>query len=156
MTFYYGTASTRNLQTCHRDIQATMNLAIYISDVDMSAVCGKRGEVAQEKAFDDGFSKAHFGESPHNFVVKDDGGCPACDMIPWKDGKGQWNDKALFHRMADFIMEANKQLLGWGIVKHELVWGNDWNGNGIIVENDPAENFIDRPHWQLKEWRKLV
>ena len=154
--FYFGSASTRRLLTCHKDIQAVMHEAIALSDVDMTIVCGKRNEAEQEAAFEDGFSLARFGQSPHNFEVIDDGGSPAVDVAPYKDRKIAWENKALFHRIADFIMEANKKLLEQSIVSHELVWGNDWDGDGIPVEKDPDENFIDMPHWQIKNWKELT
>lgn len=156
MTFYYGRASTRRLLTCHKDIQVIANEAIAISDVDMTIVCGSRNEEEQEAAFDGGFSLAHFGQSPHNFEVVGDGGSPAVDIAPYEDGKIAWEDKALFHRVADFMMDANKRLLEQGIVSHELVWGNDWDDDGILVEQDPDENFIDLPHWQIKNWKDIT
>lgn len=156
MTFYYGKTSMQRLMTCHRDIQAIMCEALAMSDVDITIVCGSRNEEEQEAAFRDGFSLARFGQSPHNFIVKGDGGSPAVDAAPYKNGRIAWEDKALFHRVADFIMAANKKLIEEKVVTHELAWGNDWDGDGIYVAEDPDEDFTDMPHWQIKNWKELI
>jgi len=155
MTFHFGRASTQRLNTCHMDIQAIMSEALAMSDVDITIVCGERNREDQEAAYPK-FSKARFGQSPHNFKVTDDGGVPAVDVAPYKDGEIQWSDKKLFHRIADFIMVANDKLIDEGVVEHRLRWGNDWNGNGIDVENDPDEHFVDMPHWEIEGWKDIV
>lgn len=35
-----------------------------------------------------------------------------------------------------------------------LLWGNDWDHDGIPVERDPDESFSDRPHIQWPKLRK--
>ncbi|MCK5600424.1 M15 family peptidase [Candidatus Pacearchaeota archaeon] len=149
MTFNFGKTSTERLLTCYRDIQAIMHEAIARSDVDISVVCGQRGEEDQEEAFADGNSKAHYGESPHNVEPKSF----AVDVIPWAEGKGQWNNEELFNRIAVHILAANKKLLEEGIVSVQLRWGNDWDGDGIPVDKDPDERFKDMPHWEIKGWK---
>lgn len=144
--FHFGKASTRRLQTCHRDIQAIMHEALAMSDTDMTIVCGYRGAVEQNAAFNyrgpngERRSYARFGESPHNFEHVEDGGAVAVDVAPYKDGRVQWGDQYLFSRIADFIMAANEKLLDEGIVKHRLEQIGDW----------------DKPHWQLENWKDLV
>lgn len=41
--------------------------------------------------------------------------------------------------------------------KHNLnvVWGGDWNDNGVPVPSDPKERFWDPAHWQIASWRNL-
>lgn len=31
-----------------------------------------------------------------------------------------------------------------------LRWGGDWNRNGILVNEDPKESFVDLPHFEIR------
>jgi hypothetical protein len=30
-----------------------------------------------------------------------------------------------------------------------VVWGNDWDDDGVLVGPDPDESFVDAPHFEL-------
>lgn len=36
-----------------------------------------------------------------------------------------------------------------------IIWGGDWNNNGVPVGEDPKERFWDPAHWQVAGWRNL-
>lgn len=78
-----------------------------------------RGREAQEQAFKNGFSKARFGESLHNFNP-----CYAADVGFFHPTKGISWDKEHFKRFAVIAKEQG------------LEWGGDWA-------------FYDGPHLQL-------
>ena len=63
-------------------------------------------------------TKAKGGQSNHNYGL-------AVDLVPFVDGKPQWNDNAGFVR------------IGAEAVKQGLEWGGSW------------KKFIDKPHVQL-------
>jgi len=134
MTFHFGTTSTKRLNTCHRDIQAIMIEALSNSHVDMTIVCGERTEEEQERAFDEGFSKAHYGQSPHNFSPS-----RAVDVAPYQHGQIQWDHVGLFDTIATYIREANDKLLREGIVSIELEQIGTW----------------DRPHYEIVGWKDM-
>lgn len=132
--FHFGTASTKRLNTCHQDIQAIMVEALAMSHVDMTIVCGERNEAEQEEAFNAGFSKAHFGQSPHNFSPS-----RAVDVAPYQHGQIQWADLGLFKTIAQYIRAANEKLLELKIVSIELEQIGAW----------------DKPHWEVRGWKTL-
>lgn len=101
-----------------------------IKEYDCSVICGYRGEKEQEEAFRNGYSKAHWKQSPHNFSPS-----LAVDVIPYpKD----WNDIKRFKELAGI---TKIKAVDMGI---EIDWGGDW------------ENFRDYPHYQIHNWLKLI
>lgn len=141
--FHFGTASLRRLNTCHEDIQTIVMDALAHSPADFTITDGLRGEAAQEAAFEAGNSKAHFGQSPHNFLVRNDGGSPAVDIVPYVNGRLAYDDDAAFTAIAEVIHASNKRLIGEGMVKFTL-------------ENGFEEWGWDKPHWQIKGWKEIT
>jgi peptidoglycan LD-endopeptidase CwlK len=94
-----------------------------------------RGRAAQEKAFNTGHSKVHFGESAHNYSP-----AIACDAYPYpyKD-----NDYARFESLAEIIKNEAKRL------EIPIRQGIDFNMNG----NTKDDTFKDYPHTELHPWR---
>ena len=91
-----------------------------------------RGAADQEAAKASGNSHAHFGQSPHNYLP-----ALAFDAYPLIDGKVDVNDaKALDAQAARIKAIAAK-------VNIDIVWGGDWH------------SIIDRPHFELSNWREL-
>ena len=66
MTYKWGKTSLDRLATCDKRLQQLCNRMLERSDFDMTITCGYRTKEDQEKAFEDGKSKAHFGQSKHN------------------------------------------------------------------------------------------
>ena len=62
--YKYGSRSKQRLSTCHPDIQKVFNEAI--KHMDITILCGERGEEEQQKAFESGNSKVQYPNSKHN------------------------------------------------------------------------------------------
>lgn len=90
----------------------------------------QRGRQAQEKAFSLGNSKAHFGQSAHNWSP-----AVACDVVPYPI---DWNNLARFKALGVFVTAKARSL---GI---DVSWGGAW------------PKFKDYPHYELANWRDLV
>lgn len=66
MVYRFGRKSCEKLEQCDVRLQTLCNRMLERSGFDMTITCGYRGEEEQEKAFKEGKSKAHFGQSKHN------------------------------------------------------------------------------------------
>lgn len=91
--YKFGKKSKERLATCHQDLQDIMNDLIEIMDVTI--LCGHRTEEAQNKAFNDGFSKLKYPHSKHNQLPS-----MAVDVAPYPV---DWNDTFSFQRMCGII-----------------------------------------------------
>lgn len=88
MTFKLSKKSKERLETCDD------RLITIVSDVlkvmDITILCGHRGKEEQEKAFSEGKSRAHFGQSKHNSYPS-----LAVDIAPypinWDVKDPRWN-----------------------------------------------------------------
>jgi peptidoglycan L-alanyl-D-glutamate endopeptidase CwlK len=71
-----GKFSLQNLITCQPEL---VELITEVSkEHNIQVTCGYRNKEDQEKAFKDGFSKAHFRQSPHNYNPS-----YAVDVVPY-------------------------------------------------------------------------
>lgn len=122
------------LATLHEDLQDICNVVIKHRDVVLLE--GTRSPAAQQKAFDEGKSKARPGQSPHNYSPSF-----AFDMAPFPIP--DWNNpspavqakvKAEFEDMALFVKGV---AAGLGIA---ITWGGDF------------KSFSDSPHFELTDW----
>jgi peptidoglycan L-alanyl-D-glutamate endopeptidase CwlK len=112
----------------HPDLMALAHAVI--AEVDCTILCGHRDEAVQNEVYLMGHSKARFGESPHNYKP-----ALAIDMVPypidWKNEK----------RFQDFV----------GIVKRKAA-----EMNIEITCGADFKSFKDYPHFELKNWKKMV
>lgn len=122
------------LMTCHPDIRAVMERIVQY--FDCTILCGRRGETEQEQLFWDGKSKAHFGESPHNY-----GESFAVDVVPYPI---DWEDR---ERMTFFAGQIIATARSMGI---DLKWGGDWDSDTHLSDN----RFDDLPHFEFSDWRQ--
>lgn len=115
-----------------------------IKKVDFVILDAQRGRAEQEKAFRAGNSKAHFGQSAHNFRP-----AIAFDLCPFPIS---W-EPAAFRKIAEVIGYYDKrQGDGRGLaltMTIPLRWGADWDMDGAWKD----ENFLDWGHWELDPWR---
>ena len=116
----FGKTSKKRLKTCHPLIQLIMNKVI--EDYDCTILCGYRGLVEQNKAFNTGKSKVMWPDSNHNKEPS-----LAIDVGPWPL---DWKDIAEFKHLAGRIL-ATANIMGI-----KLNWGGNW------------KSFIDCPHFQ--------
>ena len=132
----YSNSSKRKLETCHHDLQTIFHYVIKY--FDNTIVCGHRDEEAQNKAFDDGFSKVRYPNSKHNSVPS-----MAVDAVPWPI---EWDNLNRMKYFAGYVMGIAKMLKSYGAISHDLVTGLDWDDDTILRDT----TFVDHPHFQLK------
>lgn len=130
----FSASSLRNLESARPELQDLCNEAI--KQFDFKVLDSVRGRAAQEKAFREGHSKVHFGESAHNYMP-----AIALDLFP---APYSWDDKQAFITFQLEIIKPLAKKLGIPIRQ-----GIDWNMNGDITD----ERFVDMPHVELHPWR---
>jgi peptidoglycan L-alanyl-D-glutamate endopeptidase CwlK len=128
--------SIDNLAQAHIFLRTVMVEAI--KDFDFIIICGHRGEAEQERAFGLHTTKAHFGQSPHNYTPS-----LAVDCCP---NPVNWNDTKAFLAMGKHIIDVSKKL------SIAITWGADWDGDGNLLNN----HFTDMPHFELTGWRQMI
>ena len=136
MTYAFGEQSRKRLDTCHPLLIQLCELVIQ--EVDFTVVCGHRDREAQERALREGFSKAAFGESPHNCRPS-----LAIDVAPYPI---DWKDTHRFAYVAGVFRARARDL---GI---PLRWGADWDRDTLVSEH----SFLDFPHFELHPWRDFM
>ena len=101
------------------------NMMLERSPFDLTITCGHRSKDEQDMAYNNGTSKARFGQSKHNFLPS-----RAIDIIPypvnWDSKDTRWQETAL-----NAMWCAGK--LGF-----EITWGGTF------------KTLKDLPHYELK------
>jgi peptidoglycan L-alanyl-D-glutamate endopeptidase CwlK len=106
----FGNKSSKARDTL--DFKLKMIVDAVIQIYDFSIVWGFRGEVSQNKAYDDGNSKVKWPYSNHNKKPSQ-----AMDLVPYINGKQDWNNEEEFFYLAGLIMmaaHAQGVKLKWG------------------------------------------
>lgn len=122
-----GAASTKALDTAHPKLQRLIReVDKRLSKrrmLDLTVVCGHRGQADQEKAFAEGKSTKHWPESKHNTLPSN-----AVDVAPYPT---DWNDRESFALLVGYILAV---------------------ANDIDIEVDVGalwKKFPDLPHVEL-------
>lgn len=136
MTFSFSAKSRLSRQKLHPMLQAVVD--DVIKSVDFMILDATRGKVEQERAFHLGRSKAHFGDSAHNYVP-----AVAMDLFP---APYDWRNVEAFRHLAQEVLFAGQRL------KVPLRWGGDWDMDG----KPNTTGLIDLPHFELNPWRKYA
>lgn len=122
----YGTQSRTRLSGCHSHIINVMEVVVVV--YDNSVIWGHRGEQAQNRAFNAGFSSKEFPDSRHNLDP-----ALAVDIVPYPI---DWEDIGRF-------IELSWVVKGVAAAQNvPLEWGGDWTS--VRVDGGP-----DYAHWQL-------
>lgn len=129
-------ASAKRLAAAHPLLQQLFNAVAAKTPIIILE--SQRGREGQEAAFKAGNSKAHFGDSAHNWSPS-----VALDVSP---KPLDWDDRASFIALSKIVLATAKQL---GI---PIRWGGDWNMNGILTD----EKLSDLPHYELHRWRDFA
>lgn len=132
----FDAGSAKRLADAHPLIQKVMNAAR--EQKEFRILDSQRGRAAQEEAFRKGNSKAHFGQSAHNWSPS-----VAVDIAPVPL---DWNDRASFIALSKIILPLAKEM---GV---PLRFGGDWNMNGVLTD----EKLSDLPHYELHPWREFA
>lgn len=130
-----GVSSNRNLDQCHPKLQRLIREVdrrlMKRATMDLTVMCGHRGEKAQNEAYTAKRSTKKWPDSLHNMLPS-----PAVDVAPYPI---DWKDTARFARLAGFIEAVAADL------DIEIRWGGDWDQDGRTAD----ERFIDMPHLEL-------
>jgi peptidoglycan L-alanyl-D-glutamate endopeptidase CwlK len=118
----FSTRSNERLMTCHPDLQRLMREVI--KHIDITVLCGHRGEAEQRKAVAAGVSQKVWPTSMHNQRPS-----LAVDVAPWPL---DWQDIQAFKEVAVVVKECAARL---GIT---IRWGGDWK-------------MRDYPHFELAQ-----
>ena len=113
-------SSKAKLDQCHPDIQKIVTE--LLNEMDVTVLCGHRGEAEQEAAFKAGNSKLQFPNSKHNKLPS-----LAVDIAPYPI---DWQDIKRFDEMNDKIQKIAD--------KH-----------GIKIRQGRTFSFKDHPHQEL-------
>ena len=89
--------------------------------------------------YKDGYKKL----SKHNFSPS-----KAVDIYAYINGKASW-DTAHLAAIYGVVMTVADILLATGEITHKITCGADWNRNGVLVNQDNHESFLDFPHYQI-------
>lgn len=85
----FGAKSLERLRTCHDDLQLLCHA--ILEEMDITVLCGHRGEQDQNEAFQRGNSKLKFPKSKHNVMPS-----LAVDIAPYPV---DWSDIEKFEKM---------------------------------------------------------
>lgn len=125
--FKFSKASLNILSKAHPDLQKLFKEVI--KEYDCTITCSYRGQDEQEKAFKAGNSKAHWLQSPHNYNPSF-----AVDCVPYPT---LWSNNQKLKELAGIVMI---KAVDMGI---DVVWGGNWT-------------WKDLPHYELKDWKKMI
>jgi len=127
----YSLQSQTRLKSCHHDIQKVFDIVIKI--IDIKILCGHRGEALQEKAFDEGTSKAKWGKSKHNKIPSD-----AVDAMPYPVEWPQDTDtlKEYVRKMGRIYFMAGVVTAVAFVLRVPMRWGGHF------------KSFFDGPHFE--------
>ena len=128
----FGSKSKERLNTCHPDLITVFNEVIKY--YDCTVTCGYRGEEEQNKAFDEGRSKAKFPKGKHNNSPS-----TAVDVYPYPIDFENYDRLSHF---AGFVIGIAKTM------DIDLRWGRDWKNEFYDKKNDTT-TFKDYPHFEL-------
>lgn len=126
--YKYSARSEKNLTEAHQDLQTLFRTVIKYRDC--SIICGHRGEMEQNAAYDRGHSKLRYPKSKHNKMPS-----LAVDVIPYPF-KG-WSNIDQFKEFSNFVKGIAVMLKAYGAIENDIEYGGDWN-------------WKDYPHWQIK------
>lgn len=123
------TFSSRSLKAraeLHPSLQQIVDVAI--KEIDFVVLDAQRGRAEQERAFAEKKSRAHFGQSAHNYAP-----AIAMDIVPYPV---DWGNTQRFRDLHKVIMRiADEQ-------GTPIEWGGSW------------KSLVDMPHYELKPWRE--
>ena len=132
----FSQTSAGRLFTCDRRIQKLFNEVI--KHTDCSILEGYRGQITQDKYFQEGRSKVKWPNGKHNKRPSE-----AIDAAPYPIpenwGADHWKDKVKFYEFAAIVRyEAARK----GI---KIRWGGDWDGDGDYRD----QTFDDLVHFEV-------
>lgn len=154
----YSNRSSEKLNSCHRDLQLIFKQAIQWSKVDFGISEGHRSVDRQRRLYAVGrteelhkkpitFVDGIIKKSKHNKIPSD-----ALDIYSYVSDKNMLKkimyDPNHLSYIAGVVDSAAEYLFSLGRITHKIRWGGNWDGDGIIKED---QSFDDLPHFELKK-----
>lgn len=140
----FGTRSTKNLSTCHKDLQTIFNEVI--KNYDCTVVCGERTIEEQQRLYKQGR------ETEGNIVTHVDGiikkskhnhsPSQAADVVPYPS---LYQDIDAIERFAGYVLGVADTLYSMGAISNRIRSGGDWDRDNDTTD----QRFIDLPHFEL-------
>lgn len=145
MAFNLGKSSESHLVGVYEPLVRVVRLAIQLSTQDFSVIDGLRDVSRQAEYLKSGASKTTNSRHLTGHAV---------DLLPYYGlGINPWPEHSAAHLREDRLLGFRKIACAMfeaaDSLEVPLQWGNDWNSNGVIVRDDPAEKFSDLPHFQI-------
>lgn len=143
MGFKFSNRSLKAINELHPLLQTVCHDAI--EHIDFIVLDAQRGRAEQEKAFRAGNSKAHFGQSAHNWIP-----AIAFDLVP---SPISWEAEGFkkINEVIGYYNPTNGRGKGVALAREiPLRWGADWDMDGSFKD----ESFLDWGHYELTPWRK--
>jgi len=126
----FSRRSKKRLETCDERLQ---NIFVkVVKEFDCTILEGFRGEVKQNKAYQEGHSKLKFPFGNHNKIPS-----IAVDVIPYPI---DWKDRERMTYFAGYVQGIAK---GMGV---KLRWGGDWDMDWKVKDN----RFDDLVHFEIR------
>lgn len=126
-----GNASNRKLATCQPELRRLIEkVASGIDDGecpgirDITVLCGFRGEVEQNEAFERGASKVRYPNSKHNVLPSN-----AVDVAPYPI---DWSDIESFRALRKYVLDVAERI---GVRLRIIEW--DWPHYELASERLP-------------------
>ena len=133
--YSYSLKSSKNLGTCHIDLQTIFYQ--IIKTFDCTIVQGTRGKKEQNELFKKEKTKVQYPNSKHNKKPS-----MAVDAVPYPI---DWKDTNRMKYFAGHVVGIAAILYHQGKITHLVRWGGDWNKNTELKDN----KFQDFPHFEL-------
>jgi peptidoglycan L-alanyl-D-glutamate endopeptidase CwlK len=134
----FGIKSREIRDELHHIWQEILDEAIKSDYFDFSLVDGYRSNEQQEKEFAAGNSKAHAGESAHNYLPSF-----GVDLIPYPS---EYKDPQAMLLLAGHIIGTAERL------GYKVTCGCDWDRDGMVIDT----TFRDFWHFELTDWRQMI
>jgi peptidoglycan L-alanyl-D-glutamate endopeptidase CwlK len=125
-----ATVDGRLVEVCHA----------VIPHHDFTIIWGSRGELAQNRAYDGGFSLKRWPNSKHN--VAPPVLSPAVDIAPWYADAPhiRWDCPEEFIHLAGYMRQAA------GVLGIPIIWGGDWDSDRDLHDRNKP---FDLGHFEL-------
>jgi peptidoglycan L-alanyl-D-glutamate endopeptidase CwlK len=126
----FGKKSMSRLNTCDEDLVELFEKVVEF--FDCSVLEGHRGEILQNKYFDEGKSKLKFPKGKHNDYPSN-----AVDVVPYPV---DWEDTDRMYYFAGFVKGIAHMM------EIPIRWGGDWDDDTEVKDT----GFKDLPHFELR------
>ena len=133
---YFSKRSAANLATCNHHLQILFNE--LIKHRDCTILCGHRSKAAQDKSYEEGYSKVKWPDSAHNSAPSN-----AVDVAPYINGI--CFDTENCRMFAGYVLGfADAMNLG-GRISCRIRSGADWDSDGNVHD----QTFHDLCHFEV-------